>query len=51
MEVKSCSSTAELLPKLLRLRLEEESGILGVRVKSVDIGKNTNGEGNLLGLF
>ncbi len=28
-----------------------EDGILGVRVKSVDIGKNTNGEGNLLGHY
>ena len=48
MEVKSCSSTAELLLKLLRLRLEEESGILGVRVKSVDIERNTSGEGGFL---
>ena len=41
----------ELPFKLLSLREIEEDGILGVRVKSVDIGKNTNGEGNLLGLF
>ncbi len=43
MEVKSCGSTAELPSKLHGLRLEEESGIPGVRVKSVDIGRNTSG--------
>ncbi len=48
MEVKSFGSTKELLLKLTRLRLEEESGIPGVRVKSVDIGRNTSGEGDSL---
>ncbi len=37
--------------KLLSLSVTGEDGILGVRVKSVDIGKNTNGEGNLLGHY
>ena len=46
--MKSCSSTAELLLKLAELRTEEESGIPGVRVKSVDIGRNTSGEGGHL---
>jgi hypothetical protein len=49
--VKSCGSIAELPFKLLSLRVIEEDGISGVRVKSVDIRKNTNGEGNLLGYF
>ena len=48
MGVKSCGLTAELLSKLIELRLEEESGIPGVRVKSVDIGRNTSGEGGFL---
>ena len=46
--MKSCSSTAELLLKLVELRIEEESGIPGVRVKSVDIGRNTSGESGSL---
>ena len=46
--MKSCGLTAELLLKLVGLRLEEENGIPGVRVKSVDIGKNTSGEGGSL---
>jgi hypothetical protein len=46
--VKSCGSTAELPEKLQRLRLEEKSGIPGVRVKSVDIGRNTSGESGSL---
>ena len=37
------------LPSILHgLRLEEESGIPGVRVKSVDIGRNTSGESGSL---
>ena len=48
MVVKSCSLTAELPPKLVELRLEEESGILGVAVKCVDIERNTGGEGGQL---
>ena len=51
MEVKSCGSTAELPSKLHDLRQEEESGIPGVRVKSVDIEKNTRGEGDFLGHY
>ena len=35
--------------KLLILRVVEADGILGVGVISVDIEKNTKGEGNLLG--
>ncbi len=34
--------------ELSGLRLEEESGILGVVVKCVDIEKNTSGEGGSL---
>ena len=47
--VKSFGSTGELRSKLLRLSVLEERGILGVRVKSVDIKKNTGGEGAFLG--
>ena len=47
--MKSLGSTEELLSKLQDLRLEEESGIPGVRVKSVDIGRNTSSEGDFLG--
>ena len=46
--MKSYGSTIELPLKLLELRLEEESGIPGVRVKSVDIGRNTSGESGFL---
>ena len=49
--MKSHGSIVEQPFKLLGLRETEEDGIPGVRVKSVDIGKNTNGEGNLLGFF
>ena len=49
MGVKSPGSTGELLSKLQDLRLEEENGIPGVRVKSVDIGRNTRSEGGSLG--
>ena len=38
----------ELGRKLSALRLEEESGIPGVRVKSVEIGRNTCGESGSL---
>ena len=47
-DVKALGSTKELLLKLAELRLKEESGIPGVRVKSVDIGRNTSGEGGSL---
>jgi hypothetical protein len=33
------------------LSTEEESGILGVEVKFVDIGRNTSGEGGSLGRY
>ena len=46
--MKSCDSIAELPFKLAGLRLEEGNGIHGVRVKSVDIVKNTGGEGDFL---
>ena len=46
--MKSYGLTIELLLRLMDLRLEEESGIPGVRVKSVDIGRNTSGEGGFL---
>ena len=46
--MKFQGSTLELPLKLLELSSEEESGISGVRVKSVDIGKNTSGEGGFL---
>jgi hypothetical protein len=46
--VKSFCSTEELPGKLSGLRLGEESGIPGVRVKSVDIGRNTSSEGGSL---
>ena len=37
-------------PKLVHLSPLEGTGISGVGVKSIDIGKNTNGEGRYLGL-
>ena len=46
--MKSSDSIGKLPFKLLDLRMEEENGILGVRVKSVDIEKNTRGEGDFL---
>ena len=51
MDVKSHSLTVELHSKLSGSSVIGVKGIPGVRVKSVDIGKNTNGEGNLLGFF
>ena len=38
----------ELHLKLLFLRVGEVSGIPGVAVKCVDIGRNTSGEGGFL---
>ncbi len=38
-----------LLLKLLDLSAVEESGIPSVAVKCVEIGRNTSGEGGLLG--
>ncbi len=46
--MKAVSSTHELHLKLVLLSSEEESGIPGVAVKCVDIGKNTSGEGGSL---
>ena len=40
--------TYELRPKLFPLSVGEVSGIPGVAVKCVDIGRNTGGEGGLL---
>ena len=46
--MKSLGSTEELQPKLLPLRVGEESGIPSVAVKCVDIRRNTGGEGDFL---
>ena len=46
--VKYFGSTGELPSKLLDLSVTEENGILGVRVKSVDIERNTSGESGSL---
>ncbi len=46
--MKSLSLTKELRLKLLVLSFGEESGIPGVRVKSVEIGRNTSGESGSL---
>ena len=47
-DVKYFGLTKELHSKLLVLSLGEENGILGVRVKSVDIERNTSGESDSL---
>jgi hypothetical protein len=49
--VKYSGSIGELPSKLPGLSVTEEYGILGVRVKSVDIEKNTSGEGDILGHY
>ena len=49
MEVKPGGSTPGLLPKLSVLSSAEVGGIPGVAVECVDIGRNTSGEGGLLG--
>ena len=46
--MKSLGSTEELRSILEGLSAEEENGIPGVRVKSVDIGRNTSGESDSL---
>ena len=46
--MKSLGSTEELRSILLGLSSVEGSGIPGVAVKCVDIGKNTSGEGGSL---
>ena len=48
MNVKSHGLTVELHSKLRDLGVGEENGILGVRVKSVDIERNTSGESGSL---
>ena len=47
-DVKCRGLTPELHLKLSVLRMGEVSGIPGVAVKCVDIGRNTSGEGDLL---
>ena len=47
-DVKIMGSTHDLLLKLWFLRVGEVTGIPGVAVKCVDIGRNTSGEGELL---
>ncbi len=47
-DVKYHSSTVELHLKLQGWSTGEESGILGVAVKCVDIERNTGGEGGSL---
>jgi hypothetical protein len=49
--VKSFGSTKELLVILLNLSNFGKAGIFGVGVKSVDIEKNTKGEGRPLGIY
>ena len=46
--MKALGLTKELHSKLTCLSDREESGIPGVTVKCVDIGRNTSGEGDLL---
>ena len=46
--VKSNGSTVELLSKLVTWNMGEVDGIGGVGVKSVDITRNTDCEGDLL---
>ena len=48
--VKSLGSTWELQSILMSSSSVEGDGIPGVAVKCVDIGRNTDGEGNCLGL-
>ena len=46
--VKAPGSTGKLHRKLIGLKVGEGSGIPGVVVKCVDIGRNTSGEGDYL---
>ena len=48
--VKSMGLTHGVLLKLSILSESEAGGIPGVAVKCVEIGRNTSGEGGLLGL-
>ena len=47
--MKSMGLTHELLLKLLVLSEVEVGGMTGVAVKCVEMGRNTSGEGGLLG--
>ena len=47
-DVKITGSTRNLRLKLFFVRVGEVTGIPGVAVKCVDIGRNTGGEGGLL---
>jgi hypothetical protein len=47
-DLGSTQGTARILPLL---RHSEDDGIPGVAVKCVDIGRNTSGEGDHLGMF
>ncbi len=47
--IKALGSTKELRPILYGLRLVGGSGIPGVAVECVDIGRNTDGESGYLG--
>jgi hypothetical protein len=49
--VKACGSTIQLHSKLLSLSAREVDGIPSVGVKSVDIGKNTDGVSSLLARY
>ena len=49
--MKAPGSTREVHPILRDWGTEEESGIPGVEVKFVDIGRNTSGEGGALGNY
>ena len=49
LDVKAQGLTLELHLKLQNLKITEVSRIPSVEVKFVDIGKNTNGVGSLLG--
>ncbi len=46
--MKALGSTGEVHPKLQGSGSGEDSGILGVEVKFVDIERNTGGEGGYL---
>ena len=48
--VKSMGLTHSVLLKLFSLSESEAGGIPGVAVKCIEIGRNTSGEGGLLGL-
>ena len=49
--VKACGSTIQLRFKLTNLSAREVDGIPSVGVKSVDIGRNTDGVGRPLAHF